>query len=359
MIDSVRDLCEAGAHVSLHIISSNCDASIVECEVKETTGNDTIEDNFSVETLSHLNERVRCRNPEGRLESKIHLVSPDWGKQICDHHRLLFYEHLEEGYDVFIHTEDDLLIRPTHVISFMDEMEKLRLLVGDERVADYCIGFMRYENQERRFDKRRVIWEFEWDSYLTMINHTGIENKYFISPPWHHQGMSMATKQQLLAWKTRAPDCHFHKIVRRYGYHRERITGGLDLYNKNFCNVTQLLPLDTLEDFLINHMPNKNYNRMPLNILTTRNLHKLRVNKMQSFGEDKRIRVDGNGEYDGIELFEDERDHTKRMHFDLTEYHAYVESGGRLTEKQLEYWEWEEQDLPEYMEQEPKYYEPD
>jgi len=342
MIDSVRDLCEAGAHVSLHVISSNCDAERVECEVKETFGNATLEDNFSVETIDHLNERVRCRNPEGGLEFKIHLVSPDWGKQICDHHRKLFYENVDGGWDVFVHTEDDQLIRPSQVLAFMDEMEKLRGLVGDERLTDYCIGFVRYENERNRVDNRRVIWEFEWDPYLTPISHPSIQNRYFSSPPEHHQGMSMAIRDQLVAWKTRGPDCHYHRIDRRYGYHRERITGGLDLYNPEFCNVTQLIPLDGMEDFLVHHMPDKNYGRMPGNILPTRDLHKMKVRAIQvAVGEGSGGRVGEEVRYDKvIEMFEDERDPKKRMHFDMTEYQKYVDGGGRLTEEQLEFWEW-------------------
>ncbi len=83
IIDSVRDMCEAGAHVSFHITSSNChpnpDKEYGECPIRNQSSEDTEEDNFNIETISHLNERVRCRNPEGSLEMKIHLVSPDWG----------------------------------------------------------------------------------------------------------------------------------------------------------------------------------------------------------------------------------------------------------------------------------------
>ena len=60
-------------------------------------------------------------------------------KQIVDHHRLLFYENIDQDFDVFVHTEDDTLIRPSNIISFMDEMEKVRLLVGDE-VSQNKIG---------------------------------------------------------------------------------------------------------------------------------------------------------------------------------------------------------------------------
>jgi len=354
MIDSVRDLCEAGATVSFHITSSNCNPYLIECEIKNQNGNETLEDNFSVETISHLNERLRCRNPEGSIDLTIHLVSPDWGKQICDHHRLLFYEHIDE-FDVFVHTEDDHLIRPTHVIAFMHEMEKVRKLVGDERLSDYSIGFVRYENQVGRFDNRRAVWEFEWDSEVDMVNHPGIEGRYFTTPPWHHQGMFMATKQQLIAWKTRGPDCHFHKIERRSGWHRERITGALDLYNEEYCNVTQLLPLDSFEDLLIHHMPNRNYNRKPLNIVTTRNLHKMRMKAMQSINKSGKIWVDDKGEYNGIIMINDERDPTKPMHFNFTEYDEYVSRGGRLSEEQLVFWEWPDPNAQKYYEMEVRW----
>lgn len=85
IIDAVRDMCEAGAHVSFHITSSNCnpkggkEGDEDECPIRNQSSEETKEDNFNVETISHLNERVRCRNPEGKLDMSIHLVSPDWG----------------------------------------------------------------------------------------------------------------------------------------------------------------------------------------------------------------------------------------------------------------------------------------
>ena len=50
-----------------------------DCPIRNQSSKETNEDNFNVETISHLNERVRCRNPNGSLEMNIHLVSPDWG----------------------------------------------------------------------------------------------------------------------------------------------------------------------------------------------------------------------------------------------------------------------------------------
>jgi hypothetical protein len=219
---------------------------------------------------------------------------------------------------------------------FEMELSPPRMLI--KRLPDYSIGFMRFENEATRDDRRRVVWEFEWGDELDMISHPGIEDSYFTSPPWHHQGMFMATKQQLLAWKNRGPECNFDKPVRREGYHIERTSGALDLYDEDYCNVTQLLPLDSFDDLLVHHLTNKNNQRSPSKILSLTDLHKRRIYKMQEVDPNKKIWVNEFGEYDGIKIFKDERVEKHRMHFDLTEHEEYVKRGGRLTEEQVKYW---------------------
>lgn len=186
---------------------------------------------------------------------------------------------------------------------------------------------------------RRVIWEFKWGDEVDMVNHPSIEGRYFISPPWHHQGMFMATRLQFLAWKTRGPDCHFEKIERRPGYHTERISGALDLYDAEYCNVTQLLPLDSFEDLLVHHLPNQNNQRSPNKIIATRDVHKMRLWKMQDMDKEKKIWIDSDGKHNGINMFMDERNTSHRMHFDLQEFNEYVARSGRLNAKQIKYWD--------------------
>ena len=225
-----------------------------------------------------------------------------------------------------------------------DNRQNLKLSFASrqlQRVADYSIGFLRYENQMGRFDKRRVVWEFEWKNEVgETIDHPGIEGRYFTSPPYHHQGMFMATREQLVAWKTRGPECKFDRPVRREGYHRERTSGGLDLYDTMYCNVTQLLPLDSVEDLYIHHMPNKNNERSPERTIATIDLHKKRMNILKK--SDKKLWVDKFGKYNGIKMIIDERNKSLSLPFDLTQYKDYVARGGVLTSKELQQWEWSE-----------------
>lgn len=308
----------------------------------------TLENNYSVEKIDQWNERLsRCRDPDGKLTVSVHLKSPDWGKQMVDHHRKIFYDRIDEGYDVFVHSEEDAIIRPTNILAFMDEIHKLRKKVGKERLADYNIGFVRYENQMQRSDRRRIVWEFKWEDEIeNTIDHADIEGQYFSTPgPHHHQGMYMAVRDQLIAWKTRGPECLFDKPVRRYGYHRARVSGAMDLYNEKYCNVTQLIPLDSMEDLYIHHLPDRNYQRRPQqNIIATMDLHKRRMKKILDVDRYKKLWVDENGQYNGIHMFVDETNSSLSLPYDLDPYLKYVSRGGMLSDEELKEWDWEEKE---------------
>jgi hypothetical protein len=210
-----------------------------------------------------------------------------------------------------------------------------------QRLPDYSIGFIRYENDFSRDDQVRVVWEFEWGNEIdNLIDHPNIGGKYFSSPPWHHQGMYMWTEQQLRNWATREPECMFDRPVRREAYHRERTSGALDLFNVEVCNVTQLIPLDSLEDLYIHHLPDKNSRRSPDNIISTMNLHKWRMQKIKQIDGNRKLWTDENGKYNGINMYFDEIDDKKKLHFNLSDYEAYVERGGILTDDELKEWEW-------------------
>jgi len=184
---------------------------------------------------------------------------------------------------------------------------------------------------------RRVVWEFEWDSQqpLDIVQHPDIQGKYFTTPPFHHQGMYMATRQQLLAWKTRKPFCHFDIILRRQAYHTERVSGAVELFSEEFCNVTQLIPLDSAEDFYIHHLPNSNHLRSPQYIVTTRKLHQLRMQAIQELNPNQRLWVDREGTYNGIQMFIDEEGTDKIVVRNMTTYKEYVSRGGMMTQSMM------------------------
>mmetsp|Transcript_23042 Transcript_23042/g.32465 ORF Transcript_23042/g.32465 Transcript_23042/m.32465 type:complete len:543 (+) Transcript_23042:96-1724(+) len=333
VFDSIRDMCECGAHISLHITTANCDPTLVNSRCTLTPDEEKMPKNYPPDIVNQLNERFNCRDPDGRIDSYVHIKSVQWGKRMVDFHRKIFYDNIDNGYDIFIHTEEDEVIRPTSVLAFLDETEKLRQLVGDERLTDYSMGFVRYENQRHREDMRRVIWEFEWDKDLEIVDHPGLNGNYFTTPPpWHHQGMFMATREQLLAWAKRGPDCHFDKVQLIPAYHRERVSGGANLYDAEVCNITQLLPLDSFDDFLIHHLPDQNNRRTPNKVHSTMDMHKKRMNAILQQDPERKLWIDEEGNYNGLEMWKDEHDPTKSLdNHDISEYWKYLDRGGMLT----------------------------
>ena len=63
---------------------------------------------------------------------------------LVDCHRYLFYEKIDD-YDLFIYTEDDMIIHPKLVASYLEETERVIDLVGLNKSQDYNVGIVRYE----------------------------------------------------------------------------------------------------------------------------------------------------------------------------------------------------------------------
>ena len=110
LVGSYRDLCECGAEVALVLYVTLP---------------------FSPETLNLLNSRTRCRHPNGNFDIKVIVQGAQLKEHFVDAHRKYFYDHLDE-YDLFMYTEDDMNARPMHFVSYLDETEKLKELVGEK-----------------------------------------------------------------------------------------------------------------------------------------------------------------------------------------------------------------------------------
>ena len=94
--------------------------------------------------------------------------------------------------------------------------------------------------------------------------------KGYIHMKNHHQGMFLATRELLLAWKE-DPKCQFHIVKNRPGKGRsgqpaegtQRVwMSSQQLYGGRHCNVQQVIPVDKFGALTCLHLPNKNYRRV-------------------------------------------------------------------------------------------------
>lgn len=216
VLDSYRDLCEAGAaQVDVYIHTTMA---------------------YPVALIDLLNSRLQCTsttndNTSSSSSSRFHIYisvqSPAVRLNLVNFHRPLFYDNLN-NYDLFIYSEDDIRITPTTVAAYLYESTILEALVGGPvEASNYNVGFVRYEynyppdividDRTRHATKNvtRVYWEHPWKppigKSVESVPSPLFHNDYVYMTN-HHQGMFMATSSLLRQWKDRH-GCNFD-IVR-------------------------------------------------------------------------------------------------------------------------------------------------
>lgn len=239
MIDSFRDLCHSGAKVFIQLY---------------------ITSPLSVEQINLFNAKNKCFHPDGAFEIHAKIKPLNLKFHFVDAHRKDFYENLD-SYDLFIYTEDDHYIRPTHVAAYFHHTQKLYELTG-EAFPNYSIGFLRYERDLENAQKLTFDQYLYKYAGLHSFGNPALLGLYVGNTRMPYQGMFMATQDQLRNWKTK---CEFDN-VQNHGeskeiIHREYVASlalfSNDGVKKESCNVTQLFPIESFQDFLLHHMADK------------------------------------------------------------------------------------------------------
>jgi hypothetical protein len=209
VLDSYHDVCTAGA-------------GRVDVMIHSTVA-------YPVVILDLWNTRFTCEN----FEITIVLKPKNLRLHLVDCHREVFYQNIDK-YDLFIYSEDDIRVRPTTIATYLVETEKVRRAVAespDHTFSDFNVGIVRYEynypanvimddnTRHATQNVTRAYWEHSGFQRPVVPNAvTAVEQaplaKEYITMKNHHQGMYLATRDLLKAWKER---CDFHIAKNRPG----------------------------------------------------------------------------------------------------------------------------------------------
>ncbi|EED89405.1 predicted protein [Thalassiosira pseudonana CCMP1335] len=242
---------------------------------------------YPVALIDMLNDRMRCNNPSptSGMTVTLQLKPPSVRLHLVDFHRTLFYDRIDQ-YDLFIYTEDDIRVSPKTVASYLYETRRVqKLLEGtkDKDPSDYNVGIVRYEynfpenvvitdkTRHATENVTRVYWEHLgkpiFEKAVDKVDDE-VLSQYYISMHLHHQGMYLATRELLKAWKVR-PNCKFDEVRNRPGKGSQPSEGtqrvwmsSQMLYGGRHCGVKQLLPVENFGQLTVLHLPNKNYRRV-------------------------------------------------------------------------------------------------
>lgn len=360
VLDVYHDLCFAGAQT-------------VDVVIHATVA-------YPVTLIDLWNTRFSCENFSLRIVLKpkslrLHLV---------DCHRTLFYEKLQE-YDLFIYTEDDIRVTPTTVATYLYETRRLAHSLQGHAIfkpSDFNVGVIRYEynypanvviddkTRHATQNVTRVYWEHSGcerpvvPNCMSQAELTPLRGKpmpdqakddpildRYVTMKNHHQGMFLATRDLLTAWRDRGESCRFDTIRNRPGRGSQPTEGtqrvwmsSQMLYGGRHCHVSQIFPKDKFGALTVWHLPNKNYRRVGkyrnrtfsdgtevfqqphASLLTAMELH---LGLRMAWPSKPQIPYKGITMVDEVDV---QRDRSPMLDRRMTEYQQYVDRGGVLTE---------------------------
>ena len=265
VLDSYHDICVGGA--------------IVDVVIHATVA-------YPVTLIDLLNSRFTCEN----FSLDIVLKPPSLRLHLVDCHRQLFYDKIND-YDLFIYTEEDIQVTPRTVSTYLQESRRIQQLMEQDRnsgysFSDFNVGIVRYEynfpsnvviDDKTRHSIQnvtRVYWEHSSakppmvPNTVDVVKQTKEMGERYVTMGNHHQGMFLATRDLLLAWKDRK-NCNFDVVKNRPGTNSQPAEGtqrvwmsSQQIFGKRHCNVQQVLPMDKFGALTVLHVPNKNYRRV-------------------------------------------------------------------------------------------------
>lgn len=154
-------------------------------------------------------------------------------------HKQIFAEHLNE-YDLFIYSEDDVLITYRNICAFL---EVSKVLPEDE-----IAGFLRFERgPDGRINYPEIHGRFHWDP--ASVRRRGEYVLAFFTN--EHAACYVLTRQQL----RRAIDSGGFLAGPRQGKYDLLCTAATDPYTQ--CGFQKVICISRIEDFLVHHLPNK------------------------------------------------------------------------------------------------------
>ena len=385
VLNGYHDVCMAGAHVDI----------IVHATVP-----------YPVTLIDLLNTRISCPHYTVTIALKPKALR----LFLVDEHRKVFYEKIHE-YDLFIYTEDDIRITPTTVATYLYETQYIQHILSHHEPrkhvpSDFNVGIVRYEynyptnviiddnTRHATQNVTRVYWEHSGfdrpvvGNAVKMVEQEPEFQQRYITMQNHHQGMYLATRALLLAWKDRGPSCDFANARPRPGkkgqpsegtqrvwMSSQMLYGGrhcstlffvilisqclqvsrshtlilaliwtilYSLRNLYLTDVQQVIPKDTFGTLTVLHLPNKNYRRVGKyhnrqfadgsevfetpheSLLSAMELH---LSVRQNLPSDPQH------PYRGIRMVDEvTRGRTALLERRMQEYHDYVHRGGVLSE---------------------------
>ena len=129
LLNQYARLCEAGWNINI-IYASSTAARWTEADMKD------------------LMSYGYCHRIQGSVGMQIEQHPKALNIKVAEKHRLTMKRNMDL-YDVFVYQEDDIVISKETFEAYLDQVNKLSILLGVEALAEYAPGFLRFRVNDR------------------------------------------------------------------------------------------------------------------------------------------------------------------------------------------------------------------
>ena len=279
-MDCMKDICNAGWNVTIHIQSSSGFG-------------------YDHERYEEFRNRLYCTDMGGYIPLYIEQYKKI-GFGLNSRHRLYMREHVND-FDYFSFAEEDMLLTISHLNAFLSFESTLKKELPHTHTR-YTIGFLRYEDS--LVDTERVSWEYFPDKIhvvdMSIDNPKSQLGNYVVTNNLN-QAIFLMSRDQVLDLEER---CAFLTDIGQNKFYRalrkamdkdwKYISAGVSEWSSSFqqilqCGMRRVIPLDNYESFMIHHAVNKaQTRRLRKELLNARDLYAvLQEKKKKPIGIDE------------------------------------------------------------------------
>lgn len=159
---------------------------------------------WSPSLMRLMAQKSFCYRTNASVPIYLDMSDPSIGTALSAVHRKTLKKQLHD-YDLFIYHEDDIIVKHSHVVAYLQETKVLHNLLPDDGLYNSVVGFQRYRRILRGAASHRGnygeqdIYEQENMEEVPNLNAICIKDSPYLQVGGNtHQAMWMFTREQII-----------------------------------------------------------------------------------------------------------------------------------------------------------------
>ena len=90
--------------------------------------------------IRYAKSRSYCYRIQQPIKFRLSVHDPTVGNELASFHRLEIAKEID-NYDVFVYHEDDMILKLSNFVAYLEETNKLKKLLPETGLQDFSLGY--------------------------------------------------------------------------------------------------------------------------------------------------------------------------------------------------------------------------